>query len=226
MDKRLLIIVTGVLLVFVGLIAFGQVTIDFDPTTYNPAAREKVTFSLCQGCAVGGTRYEWDFDGDGKVDVTTANPFVDHAYAAPGYMKVTLKAVGPAGRVMARRKGLLVGKTSLIGIRYVERQSDGSIIVTITIIPSGNLVGVGVEELIPIGWQVGSSQGGDVPIKRMGRKLQVLWLQLTSGNTVSFSYQLYPTQGNGVPAFSGTVSGYEDGKRVTSEICGDLALPY
>ncbi len=227
MDKRLLIAVTGVFLMVVGLIAFGHGAIDFDPTTYNPATGEKVTFSLCQGCAAGATRYEWDFNGDGVTDMTTRDPFVDHTYTAAGYVEVTVKAVAADGRVMARRKGLLVGKTSLIGIRYVERQSDGSIIVSITIISDGHLSGVGVEELIPVGWQVGASNGDNVYIKRAGSKLQILWInRLTPGDTATVSYQLYPTQGNGVPAFSGTVSGYDKGKRVDTQICGDLALPY
>ncbi len=227
MNKALSILMSGVLLVVVGLIAMGQGVIDFDPSTYNPAIGEGVTFSLAPGCVTGVAHYEWDFNGDGVTDVTTQDPFVDHTYATAGYMEVTVKAVTAGGRVMARRKGILVGKAALIGIRHVERQSDGSIIVSITIISNGRLSGVGIEEALPIGWRVGATQSGGVYVKRAGSKLQILWLnQLAPGDTVTFSYQLYPSQGNGVPAFAGTISGYDKGKRVSTQICGDLTLPY
>ncbi len=229
MNARLLIAVSGMLLLAMGVIAVGQGVINFDPTSYNPAVGAKVTFLLAPGAqaTANGIHYEWYFSGGNKPDITTTDPSVDHVFAAPGYVEVTLKAVGPAGRTTMRRKGLLVGKAPLIAVRHVEPQSDGSVVVTITIISNGNLSGVGIEETIPVGWQVSVNNSGGVPVKRAGNKLQVLWLnQLASGDTATFSYQLYPAQGSGIPAFFGTISGYENGKRLLTEICGDLTLPY
>ncbi len=64
-------------------------------------------------------------------------------------------------------------------------------------------------------------------VKRAGRTLQILWLnKLAAGDVATFSYDLYPAQGNGVPAFEGTISGYTDGKRVKNMLCGDLTMPH
>ncbi len=225
MKRRLLITLSGALLLWVGLAAFGQ-GIDFDPTTYNPAVGEAVTFSVCETCTAGAVEYEWDFDGDGVSDLSSSDPFVDHTFVAAGYKEVTLRVVGSDGRVTARRKGILVGKSPLIGVRRVEAKSDGSISVSITVLAGADLSGVGIEERIPLGWQVSATQTGGVFIKRAGRTLQILWLnRLASGDVATFSYDLYPTQENGVPAFEGTISGYTDGKRVKNLLCGDLTMP-
>jgi len=223
--KELVILLSGIL-VMLGFAVFGQ-GIDFDPATYNPAVGETVTFSACETCTSGAVSYEWDFDGDGVSDLSGSDPLVDHAFAAAGYTEVTLRAVGADGRVTARRKGILVGSSPLIGVRRVEVNPDRSLNVTISVVATADLSGVGIEETIPIGWQVNASQAGGVFVKRTGRKLEVLWLnQLFAGDTASFSYTLYPGQGNGVPAFTGTISGYTDGSRVKNELCGDLTVPY
>jgi len=197
MKRGLLITLSGTLIVWIGLVAFGQ-GIDFDPTTYNPAVGETVTFSVCETCTAGAVEYEWDFDGDGTADLSSADPFVDHTFSAAGYKEVTLRVVGSDGRVTARRKGILVGKSPLIGIRRVEGKPDGSISVSITVIAAADLSGVGIEERIPLGWQAGATQTGGVFIKRAGRTLQILWLnKLAAGDVATFSYDLYPAQGNG-----------------------------
>ena len=226
MNARLLIAISGVLLIAMGVIAVGQGVIDFDPTTYNPAVGSKVTFLVGAG-HVAGTRYEWYFNGGNVADITTTNLSVDHTYTAPGYVAVTLDAIGPAGRTMIRRKGLIVGKVPLFAVRHVEPQPDGSVIVSITIFSRATMSGVGIEETLPVGWQVSAHSGGGVFVKRAGNKLQILWLnQLAPEDTPTFSYQLYPTPGAGVPAFSGTISGYNDGNRASAEICGDLTVPH
>ncbi len=219
------IALSGAVLLLVGLAAFGQ-GIDFDPNTYNPAVGETVTFSVCASCTAGAVSYEWDFNGDGIPDLSTADPSVERAFGSPGYHVVTLRVVGSDGRVTMRKKGIIVGHSPLIGIRHVEPGPNGSLSVTIKVIAGADLSGVGIEETIPLGWQVSATQTGGVFVKRAGRTLQVLWLnQLTDGDAVTFSYTLYPTQGNGIPSFAGTISGYNSGKRTKNDLCGDLTMP-
>ena len=216
---------SGAVLFLVGLAAFGQ-GIDFDPNTYNPAVGEAVTFSVCTSCAAGAVSYEWDFDGDGVSDLSTADPSVEHSFDAPGYYVITLRVVGSDGRVTIRKKGILVGHSPLIGIRHVKPGPNGSLSVTIQVIAGADLSGVGIEERIPVGWQVSATQTGGVFVKRAGSKLQVLWLnQLADGDVATFSYDLYPAQGSGVPSFAGTISGYSKGKRTKNDLCGDLTVP-
>jgi len=59
----------------------------------SPAVEEGVTFDASGSSAPEGTieTFEWDFTGDGTVDVTSSDPVVTHAYEEPGEFDVTLK---------------------------------------------------------------------------------------------------------------------------------------
>ncbi len=224
-EASIALMLSGAVLFVMGLAAFGQ-GIDFAPNTYNPAVGETVTFSVCTSCTAGAVSYEWDFDGDGVSDLSTADPTVEQTFDTPGYREVTLRVVGSDGRVAIRKKGILVGRSPLIGIRHVKPGPNGSLSVTIKVIAGADLSGVGIEEAIPIGWQVNATQSGGVFVKRAGSKLQVLWLnQLSEGEVATFSYDLYPAQGSGIPSFTGTISGYSKGKRTKNDLCGDLTVP-
>ena len=49
---------------------------------YYAEVGQKITFDASDSYVVGGkiTKYEWDFDGDGKIDQTTTNPVASHVY--------------------------------------------------------------------------------------------------------------------------------------------------
>lgn len=57
---------------------------------------QEITFDASDSYVVDGkiTKYEWDFDGDGKIDQTTTNPVASHLYTAKfdGIMQVRMSA--------------------------------------------------------------------------------------------------------------------------------------
>lgn len=61
-------------------------------TAYSADPGQEITFDLSGSDLRGNeiTRYNWDFDGDGTVDLTTTSPKVNHTYTTKfdGYMKV------------------------------------------------------------------------------------------------------------------------------------------
>ena len=63
---------------------------------YYAEVGQKITFDASDSYVVGGkiTKYEWDFDGDGKIDQTTTTPVTSHVYNEKfdGIMQVRMSA--------------------------------------------------------------------------------------------------------------------------------------
>ena len=63
---------------------------------YYAEVGQKITFDASDSYVVDGdiTKYEWDFDGDGKIDQTTTSPVVSHVYNEKfnGVMQVRMSA--------------------------------------------------------------------------------------------------------------------------------------
>lgn len=63
---------------------------------YSADIKQPITFDASDSYVEDGeiTSYEWDFDGDGEYDLTTAEPIVEYAYQAEfdGLMQVRLRA--------------------------------------------------------------------------------------------------------------------------------------
>jgi len=81
--------------------------------TISPSsAREgqPVTFDASgSGAPVGAVRYEWDLDGDGSFEVTTAGPTLTRSFAQAGAHSITLRVVDARGERSAT-SGLTVGE--------------------------------------------------------------------------------------------------------------------
>jgi len=69
----------------------------WSPEEPNPG--EEVSFDASSSYDPDGTirTYLWDFNGDGRVDLTTAEPVVSHAYPACGDKRVSLRVVDDHG---------------------------------------------------------------------------------------------------------------------------------
>lgn len=63
---------------------------------YYAEVGQEITFDASDSYVVDGkiTKYEWDFDGDGKIDQTTTNPVASHVYTEKfdGIMQVRMSA--------------------------------------------------------------------------------------------------------------------------------------
>lgn len=209
--------------------------VDFDPSTFNPAVGEVVTFLVCEPClGGGGYGYRWDWDGDGRNDEETTSALVDHVFTDAGAVKVTLSVVDAGGWPVSRTKGILVGESPLFGVRKIIPEQGGSLFVLVTLHAREQVVAPAVEERIPRGWSAQPVDLGTAAAYPMGLALVAYWYDsINAGDRWSFSYRLYPSAyGTGTPELSGTATGYlphvptgDPGKRVKVDICGDLSAP-
>lgn len=222
-------LVAAALSVAVSWAAVAAWTADFTPSTYNPGVGESVDFAVCEPCLTGGTyTYRWDWNGDGTVDVETTNPVASYAYATAGYSSVQLTIVDSSGRRETCRKGILTGKVPTFAVRDVIAQSDGSILVVISIRVVSPSSALGFVETLQQGWQVElvDTAGAMTNINAEARRLEVLWgSAFEPGDELAFSYRLYPGYATTISKFDGEMSGYASGTRFVSGICGVLGLP-
>jgi PKD repeat protein len=66
-----------------------------ETATVNQSITLDASDSSDEGEIVG---YEWDFDGDGEVDLTTTEPIVDHTYTEPGEVQPAVTVVDDDGQ--------------------------------------------------------------------------------------------------------------------------------
>lgn len=199
---------------------------DFDPSNYNPDVAEIVNFGTCESCLDGGGyRYTWDFDADGVPEVETEDALVTYAFSSAGYYEVVLTVTSASGRMSTRRKGILVGSLPAYGVRDVMPQSDGTMLVLITINVTAECSALGFTEDNPQGWQIEViDAGGSFAYPNpMTKRLEVVWgSQFSVGETVTFSYRLHPAYTSTLRGLSGDLSGYTGEGRFIGRIGGEL----
>ena len=230
MNKRLYVLITGMIILAVLSIAGVAWEADFEPSTFNPEAGETVAFAVCEPCLDGGSyHYAWDFDGDGVADMETDDPVVEFIFDTAGFYEVTLTSTAPDGRRKSRQLGVLVGTVPAYAVRETVRQGDGSIFVLITVYVTEDVTGgVGFTETLPRGWMYEEVDvGGAIKGERADpRRYEIAWgSQFEAGGEAKFSYRLIPGYGGSSVSFDGTLNGYTHGERFTGSICGELPAP-
>ena len=201
---------------------------DFDPSVYNPDVSEIVNFEVCEPCLDGnGFLYAWDFDGDGVPEIETEETPVAHAFSAAGYHEVTLTVSDLGGRTSVRRKGIQVGSLPAFAVRELLPQSDGTILVLVTVNVTADCRAIGFEEQMPKGWQVEvvDVAGAFAFPNPLTKNLEVVWgNEFAVGDTVTFSYRLHPGYSSTLQGLSGKFSGYVEEDRFVGQIAGELGM--
>lgn len=90
------------------------------------------------------TSYEWDFNGDGNIDLITSEPIAKHTYVKPGEYRVKLKVVdddksssSATAMFHARRRAL--PDLAVIKLRYPEVIHEGDLVMfEATVIDKGD----------------------------------------------------------------------------------------
>ena len=225
--KRIGLAVTCATMLILGVGVAHAFEADFDPSIYNPDVGEIVNFAACESC-LGGSgdfQYAWDFDADGVDEIESADSLVTHAFPEAGYYEVTLSVTDAGGRATTCRKGIVVGRLPAFAVREVMPQSDGTILVLLTVRVLEDCSAIGFQESMPQGWQLEVvDAGGAFAYPNPATKtLEALWgSQFAEGDMVTFTYRLHPAYSASLQRLSGDVSGYTEAGRFLGKIGGEL----
>jgi len=136
-----------------------------------PRARQEVLFDASGSYDPDGTiaKYEWDFDGDGKVDLVSTEAKVRYTYPAGGTFTVRLTVVDNTGMSTTFTTPLYVSPITVEVIREISATTalPGSTFrVTVTIKTDQDLIGAGLDEDPPANWEVIPIQNAGAIFKR------------------------------------------------------------
>ncbi len=201
-----------------GAWAVGQgIALTLSTAIPNPGS--EVTFQVTG--APARAQFKWDFNGDGRPDATTNQPWA--TWTVPiGYWEVTVE-VTQEGKVLSWLRVAVAADSRLGAFRSV-RWNGGALEVTVTLLAKQFLVAPAVSETIPPGWVAAVLNDGGAIYQR-GEALEVLWsTQLDPGKAVQIVYALYPP-GSGAPVrLSGTASAYQMGRRIETRVAGTVTF--
>jgi len=170
------------------------------------------------GVASPLVNYEWDFNGDGLVDLSTDQPQVRHFFDESGIFDVNLTVVDATGTSASLSQSVSVSLAPASARRTFEMTlmpnrvlAGGSFFVTVTVQLSASASGMGLAETLPPGWRARPLDDGGAIFKRTEDELQWLWPQtLNAGRTVSVRYEILvpETASKGTVSLQGTVSSF------------------
>lgn len=174
------------------------------------------TVNLFLRGAPADASFHWDLDGDGAYERVTAEPWA--TVVVPAGLRLVQVRVVSGGKVLAQLTAALVADAQLGAARIVTPEGP-NFLVTITVSAKIPLIAPGFVEQIPAGFAVEVvAEGG--AFWRKAEKLEAIWpVILDPGQTVTFTYRLYPLAGVSF-SWTGLVSAYVEGKRVEIPIAG------
>lgn len=207
-------IVAAVCAACVGAFAWGQGVV-LVATNAIPSPGSEVSFQVVG--APSGAQFRWDFNGDGRADATTNQPWANWTVPA-GYWEIAVEVV-QGGKVVSRVTAAVVADAQ-VGAFRSARWNGGVLEVTVTVRAKQALVAPAVVEAVPPGWAVAVVDDGGA-VYRRGEVLEVLWsTALAPGMELRFVYALYPPAGRAPVRLSGSVSAYREGRRVEARVAG------
>ncbi len=159
-----------------------------------PHINEEITFDATASFDEDGVieRYEWDFDGDGLFDQTTSDPVVTTTYGTAGSKTVTLRATDDEGAVARTSLSFAIDELAVAVTRTistVQALPGSTFLVVVRIEPEVDLAGVGLQESLPVGWEIKPLENAGAAFKRS----TVQWVfvdQIRAGSTKVISYEL------------------------------------
>jgi len=152
------------------------------------------TFDASEATAFEGTIaiYEWDFDGDDVFEESTSDPITSHVYGATGIKHVTLRATDSRG---AQSSYTYTIDVSSFSVKVVRRMSTelalpGSTFkVEVQIEPQMALAGAGLQEILPLGWEIEPLENAGTVFKHADKQW-VFIEDLEAGTSRIISYEV------------------------------------
>lgn len=143
--------------------------------------------------APAGAQFKWDFNGDGRPDTTTNQPWA--TWTVPGgYWEVTVDVVH-GGKSLARLSTVVVADARLAAVQDV-RWTQTQVEVTVTLRARARVLGPGVVVDVPPGWgaaALGQERAFSGTNERGQLEILVATVgEMYPGEEVTVRYILYP----------------------------------
>lgn len=127
--------------------------------------------------------YQWDFDGDGIIDLETTSSDIEYAFEEPGEIEVTLTVVDDEGK--AESYDMIVDiLPSVLAIRSIDTcmPDDWTVpegVVQVSIVLSVNtlLNGLSISETIPVGWTFAEVDNDGATLRQNGQTMEWLFME-------------------------------------------------
>jgi PKD repeat protein len=166
----------------------------FFASPVEPHINESISFDAASSYDPDGriVSYEWDFDGDGLFDQTTTDPVVSYTYGTAGLKTVTLRATDDEGALARTSLSLTIDELAVSVTRTistVQALPGSTFLVIVRIEPEVDIAGVGLQEVLPVGWKIKPLENAGAAFKRSA----VQWVfvdQIRAGTTKVISYEL------------------------------------
>ncbi len=169
-------------------------TVAFTVTPVDTRVNQPLTFDASASRDPDGSivKYEWDFNGDGVFDQTTTAPTVSYTYATSGAKNVTVRATDNEGATARATKTVNVGELAVRVTRTISTSAalpDSTFLVIVRMEPQMDVAGVGLQENLPVGWQIKPLENAGAAFKRS--TVQWIFVDSIRANTTKvISYEL------------------------------------
>ena len=127
--------------------------------------------------------YEWDFDGDGIIDLETESSDAEYAFQEPGRIELSLTVVDDEGKVEVYTKTVDI-LASVLAVRTIETclPDDWTVpasVIQVSIVLSVNtlLSGLSVSETVPAGWAFVEVDNDGATLRQNGQTMEWLFLE-------------------------------------------------
>ncbi|HEU68608.1 MAG TPA: hypothetical protein ENN53_05275 [Candidatus Acetothermia bacterium] len=173
------------------------------PSTSIPLPGAEITLQVTG--APAGVQFKWDFDGDGRPDATTGQPWASWTVPA-GPWEVAVDLV-QAGQPLARVSTLVVADERAGATREVHWTPSG-VEVTITILARTRIMAPGLTVDVPPGWVVTSLDPSTMNEQGQLEILPSSAMELYPGQELTVSYVMYPPSSGARARSMAWVTGY------------------
>lgn len=139
------------------------------PTTLN--RNVGATFDASDSVDTDGTivKYEWDFNDDGVFEIDTASPTVQHVFTEGGSATVTLRVTDNTGGSSVIRQTFIIADEVVSARRTISTPQalpGLAFRVTVELNVRADVNGLGLDEILPPGWEVTPIDNAGATFKR------------------------------------------------------------
>ena len=172
----------------------AQPTVSFTVSTSNARVNQPITFDASASKDPDGSivKYEWDFNGDGVFDQTTTAPTVSYTYTTSGTKTVTVRATDNGGATGKATQTITVGELAVRVTRTISTSAalpGSTFLVIVRMEPQMDVAGVGLQENLPVGWEIKPLENAGAAFKRS--TVQWIFVDTIRANTTKIiSYEL------------------------------------